>query len=575
MSFDGYTNPLPTTEGTAAPAEPQVGYGEDIGKGVVGGLGRGVAGTVGIGGTMGNLVRAGLSKAGVSDETLDKAAAVSRVLAQHPLLPGFSLFNAPDAGEVQKGIEKYTGDFYEPKTIPGQYASTLAEFAPAAIAGPETLLPRVANTVASALTSETAGQLTKGTAAEPYARFFGGLFGGPAAGKIITPAAPAPAAYQAAVRTLEGEGIPLSAGQRTGSKAIKMFESNAADMPGSGARAAELNANTANAYDRAVTERLYDRGELTARGVPPDVNLPDPRVSVAGPASLGATYDRINANDLISNPQLHNRMTAAQNEYERLVLPHNRSSVVEDTRNAIVDRLVAGQGRMAGDEYQSIRSQIGDAERAATNSAEQAALRELKASMDEAMARGLPPQEAAALALNNRRYANMKQVEPAVAAAAGGNLSPQRVAQTVRAGRGANYSAQRGDLDELAQAANLVMKPLANSNTAARLGMQKLFDIPKWLALSGTGAGAGMLGLGPIGAIAGAVAPLAASRLALSRAGQAYLGNTLMPQNARDAVTQALMQQAISQPSGIASNQASRAAYEQKRKDDLRKMGFE
>ena len=44
-------------EGFAALNDPQVGYGEDIAKGAAGGLGRGVAGTLGIGGTVGNLVR--------------------------------------------------------------------------------------------------------------------------------------------------------------------------------------------------------------------------------------------------------------------------------------------------------------------------------------------------------------------------------------------------------------------------------------------------------------------------------------------------------------------------------------
>ncbi len=52
----------------AASTGPSVGYGEDIGKGFVGGVGRGVAGTLGIGGTLGSLGRWGLGKAGVPEE---------------------------------------------------------------------------------------------------------------------------------------------------------------------------------------------------------------------------------------------------------------------------------------------------------------------------------------------------------------------------------------------------------------------------------------------------------------------------------------------------------------------------
>ena len=128
-------------------------------------------------------------------------------------------------------------------------------------------------------------------------------------------------------------------------------------------------------------------------------------------------------------------------------------------------------------------------------------------------------------------------------------------------------------MDELARAASLVIKPMPNSGTASRLGMQKLFNIPTWLAAGG-GAAAGSP-LGPVGAIAGAAAPFVASRLALSRPGQAYLGNQLLPQNTRDIVAQTLAQQAIAQPGGIERNKAARADYERKRRDDLRKSGLE
>src|SRR5436190_2093247 len=110
-------------------AGPDVGYGEDIAKGTVGGLGRGTAGVIGGGGS---LLR--------------------------------------------------------------------------------TIGTKAFNTAVPALTSETAGQLTKGTAAEPYARFVAGMAAGPLAGKIITPSAPASAFRQRDVATLAGEGIPLSAG---------------------------------------------------------------------------------------------------------------------------------------------------------------------------------------------------------------------------------------------------------------------------------------------------------------------------------------------------------------------------
>jgi hypothetical protein len=71
--------------------------------------------------------------------------------------PIAKLLTGPDATQVQQGIENYTGPLYQPKTVPGQYASTLAEFAPGALVpGGGGLATRAVNTVIPALASETA-----------------------------------------------------------------------------------------------------------------------------------------------------------------------------------------------------------------------------------------------------------------------------------------------------------------------------------------------------------------------------------------------------------------------------------
>jgi hypothetical protein len=562
--WEDYTDPLGQKAApvAAGPAAPEVGYTEDIAKGAAGGLGRGVSGLAGLPG----------DAAEYGARSIDW---VARKFGAEPRAPRAPTYGSAD---VKKAIENYTGEFYEPKTLPGQYASTIVEFAPAALVpGGGGVGARVFNTIAGGLASESAGQLTKDTAAEPWARGIAGVAAAPLAGKLVTPAAPASAARQAAVGVFEREGIPVSAGARTGSKPVQWLEANAADMPGSAGRAAEMQATQAAAFDRAVTGRLFDPAELRARGVPEGVNLPDPRAVNAGRQSLSDEYTRLSQNQLRSDPQLQRDLLAAQTNYERSALPSQRAGGVRDVeqlRNDIVDNLLQGQGAMPGDVYQATRSRLGTLARGVPNDAPlSGALRDMRGALDTAMQRGLPPAEAAAWALNNRRYANMKQLEPAVARA-GENLSPQAVAQTVRARRPGQYAAQQGDLDELSKAGAMLMKPMPQSGTAARLGMQKLFNIPAWLAAGG-GAGAGGLVGGPIGAAAGAAAPFVASRLALSRPGQAYLGNQAMPQNARDAVAQALLQQAISQPGGIARNQAARTDYEQKRRDDLRKMGLQ
>jgi hypothetical protein len=298
--------------------------------------------------------------------------------------------------------------------------------------------------------------------------------------------------------------------------------------------------------------------------VPDDVNLPDPRVATAGRASLEDEYTRLaRANQLRSDPQLQRDMLAAQTNYERRVLPSQRTRDVEAVRNDIVNLLVQGQGRMPGDVYQATRSQLGTNARGVANQPYLAgALRDMRGALDRAMQRGLSPADARAWTLNNRRWGNMKQLDPAVASATE-NLSPARVAQTARAGRNAQYAQQQGDLDELARAGHFVLKDLPQSGTGPRTAMQTLFNIPNALAVGGGGAG---LMFGPWGALAGAALPFAASRAVVSGPGQRYLGNQLLPQHARETVAQALAQQAISQSGGIERNAAEREEYERRRK---------
>jgi hypothetical protein len=100
-------------------------------------------------------------------------ANVSEYLASYPLLGG------PTSAQLQRAVESYTGPFYQPKTIVGDYAQTAGEFVPGALLVPEGSL--AANALRygllPAFSSETAGQLTKGTAAEPWARTVGAILG--------------------------------------------------------------------------------------------------------------------------------------------------------------------------------------------------------------------------------------------------------------------------------------------------------------------------------------------------------------------------------------------------------------
>ncbi len=163
----------------AAPESP--GIAEDVAKSAGIGVVKGGVGTVGAAGDVRELLSHGVDyaaeKLGIPPE---KVADFKNLAYQGAgMTPaGAVLRDAPTSGNIQKKIEGVTGDFYKPKTKAGEYAQTAGEFLPAAIGGEAGLVGRAARVLVPAATSETAGQLTKGTRAEPVARFLGALAGG-------------------------------------------------------------------------------------------------------------------------------------------------------------------------------------------------------------------------------------------------------------------------------------------------------------------------------------------------------------------------------------------------------------
>lgn len=160
----------------------------DMGKQALVGPAVGVADTFGQAGDLRNAISSGVSylgdKAGISPDKVRQFKNLTSIGAS--ALPfGSNIVNAPTSSQLRSGIESVTGQLPDAQTVPGQYMRTAGEFLPALVGGEESLIPKLAKRViAPALTSETAGQLTQGTALEPYARLLGGVTGGLAAAKV-------------------------------------------------------------------------------------------------------------------------------------------------------------------------------------------------------------------------------------------------------------------------------------------------------------------------------------------------------------------------------------------------------
>lgn len=150
---------------------------EGIGRSIDAGLARGVAG---IGGFVGDMTD------GVAAVMSAGRNAYERHTGQPespPLDRSQTILSAiPTSAQLRDTIQRefYQGEpAYEPHNRAEEFARTTGEFLPNAVGGVgRRIVQRAGQVLLPAAVSEGAGQATKGTAAEPWARFTGALAGG-------------------------------------------------------------------------------------------------------------------------------------------------------------------------------------------------------------------------------------------------------------------------------------------------------------------------------------------------------------------------------------------------------------
>lgn len=434
-------------------------------------------------------------------------------------------FTMPSQQDILGKIEGMTGPLYQPQTTAGQYAKTIGEFAPAALA-PGSAIQRTANVLLPGAVSETAGQATKGTAAEPYARFAGGIAGAmlPAvAQRAITPL-PVNAERARNIQVLRDEGVDVTAGQATGRKRLAYRESEMG-----GARAADVAERQAEQFTAATLRRV---GENATRATPEVIDRAFTRI--------GRQFDELGSrNALEVDRTFANRIANAQSDYSLLANPMQRQILTEAVDD-IIAQVQRHNGTLPGAVYKTMRERLGGAARSATYQDNQLAqaYRGIVDALDGAMERSIRrnnPSDLGAWRQTRQQYNNMLTIERAVtsagAAAREGLISPTALRAAVT-GRGKTsrreFARGRGDFADLARAGENVMKPLPDSGTAGRLRSQGVTA-----AVSG-GLGAALGGqvpeLGPaFGAMAGVMAPAMFGRLAMTRPAQAWLMNQAAP----------------------------------------------
>jgi len=310
----------------------------------------------------------------------------------------------------------------------------------------------------------------------------------------------------AAARVLEQEGIPLTAGQRTGSKWLQYRESELG-----GARAADMMEDQAKAFTDAVMRRAGGSG------------LADPDNLAALRNQIGQGFDDVAArNTLRADTRFSQDMSRTLREYAR-VLPSEQRQILANTASDLVERLQLGGGTLSGRDYQSIRSRLSRrAQNARGNDPElAAAYRGIRDALDSAMERSINPADAGRWSELRRQYGNYKTISKAATgggeSAGLGLISPARLRMAAASGNQEGFATGANEFTRLAKAGQALMTPLPNSGTAQRIAAQGIAAA----LLGGTGGAVG----GPIGLAAGLAGPALAGRALMSSPVQRYLSN--------------------------------------------------
>lgn len=334
--------------------------------------------------------------------------------------------------------------------------------------------------------------------------------------KVISPFTSTPE-REAAVQLLLQEGVPVTAGQRSGSNALRYAESELG-----GSKAAGMMDQQAEAFTDAAMRRAGGSGRATSDNMS------------ALKSQIGKQFEDIAArNSLKVDRGILNDMNAANVEYMN-VLPTEQKKIFGSLGDDIVQKFKDGKGVISGEVYQTTRSRLS---RMANNYVQQdpefsQAIRGLRDALDNGMDRSIRPEDASKWALLRQRYGNLKTLEKAAVGggeeSALGLISPAQLRVASASGKRGAYARGEGDFADLAKAGQAVMSKLPNSGTASRLSARNIgMFAPTILGAGYGGVQGGDLKSALAGAAAGYGLQKGAGMALMNPMVQRYLGNQL------------------------------------------------
>jgi hypothetical protein len=473
---------------------------EDIAKAAGAGLVRGAAGVVGLPGTLSDLMDLPAKKLGLLRED-----------APGNILSGASLTNA--LGNVTGGATDYQG-----QTTAGEYAGTVGEFIPGALMGGGGMVKNALQYgVVPGLASEAAGQLTEGTAAEPWARTIAALAAPVAAGALAKGARAVVSPYGGAdperlklAKVLDDFGITITAGQRTGAEGLRRAE-------GSTGAGQELMAQQADDFTKAALKTIGT-----------DATRATPEVLAESANRIGKVFDDVLSGvDVTPDAKALTDFSDALATYRQLAPKSVEVPLLANINKEMVRSFRSGTP-IPATTMATWRSSLSKLTTSADTAIREAAIAALDA-VDNSMTSTLTAMgrvdDVARLAEARGQWRNFLAIQKAASRAgeerALGVISPSALRNEIALqGRTAYAQGRRGDIGDLARAGEAVMKPLP---TVAAGGVRNVPGVSSLIS----GAAGSAIG-GPMGAVAGMMAPSLYAAARMTKPMQAYLQNQLV-----------------------------------------------
>lgn len=492
-----------------ADMQPQTGMIEDVVKSSGAGLARGAASVVDMPSAVMGL--------GIKGAELLTGRQAPEWLNPAAILPTSGVTRGQSAremvGNITGGATEYKG-----QTLPGQFAGTVGEFVPGAMIGPGSMVKNALQYgVLPGVASEAAGQATEGTSAEPYARIAAAIAAPLAlnaanagARAAISPHGGADPERLKLASVLDDYGIQVTAGQRTGAEGLRRAE-------GATGAGQEIMAQQADDFTKAA---------LKAVGT--DATRATPEVLASTAKRIGDVFDDVTRGiDVTPDAKAVTDFSAAMATYRQLA-PKSMSVPLLENINKELVRSFRGSTPIPAGTLNTWRSNLSKLTTSADQATRDAAIEALNV-VDDAMSASLTAagraDDVARLAEARGQWRNYLAIQKAASRAgedrALGVISPSALRNELATqGRAAYATGRRGDIGDLARAGEAVMKPLP---TVSAGGVRNVPGVSALLS----GAAGSAIG-GPMGAVAGMLAPSVYNAARMTKPMQAYLANQLV-----------------------------------------------